>query len=181
MTELLKSLTSSTVSTSAIPIAIIIWLIQKWLALRSRRREETLVAIAYLREIEQEVSLGRKRLRDLYCNGGCPVTQGTFHPVMPTANWNSVRAILPDDIYRRICAVANSEKDEESFQDLRVHLKNYYTVICNYGNKLLLADGTKFERVVVRQHLDGAEMVLGLLAKALAMMERNKCRWFWPR
>ena len=94
---------------------------------------------------------------------------------MPQDNWLGVRDTLPDDVFRRICCVAKKRSCLDRVEDLRWHLKNYYCVICKYGNELI--EGNKsFEKVVVRSHLNGAKMVLNLIDEVLAMMDEENAR-----
>ena len=166
-------------TTSAIPIAVAAWLFQRWLSMVLKRREQSLLAVCYLKELRREIATGVKRLRALYC--GNKVHEGTYRPIMPVDNWLGVRDTIPDDVFRRICSVAEKKGGMERIDDLRWHLKNYYCVICKYGNELILEEaGVAFEKKVVREHLDGAKMLLGLIDEVKGMMEENSRRHIWP-
>ena len=151
-----------------------------WRQTAGERRLQSRLAVQYLTEIRYEVDLGKNRLQYLYEHGGEPQRYGTFTPVMPCKSWEGVRGTLPDEATMRILAVAQNEGKATQFEHLRIHLKNYFTVVCRYGNALIQGE-EPFERLVVREDLDGAKKVLGLLDDLIPMMERNAARRFWPR
>ncbi len=151
---------------------------QAWVRMVLKRKEQSRIAAIYLREIRQEVEIGIERLEYLYTHAGQPYKSGEYRPIMPTQNWTGVRDILPDDIFRRLCNVARHKKDN-SFDDLRFHLKNYFTVICKFGNEAILGDGI-FDKTTARVDLDGARMVSNLLKRAEYIMENNAKCFLWP-
>ena len=159
-------------------IAIVAYFLQQWIRTVWKRREDSNIAAIYLHEIKQEVDIGIRRLEYLYTHAGQPYMSGEYRPIMPTQNWTGVRDILPDDIFRRLCNVAKHKKIK-GFDDMRFHLKNYYTVICKFGNDVILGNGP-FDNDVARKDLDGARMVSERLEEAKGIMEENaKCR-VWP-
>lgn len=163
-----------------IPVAagIAAYFIQVWIRMILKRREQTALAITYLREIANEVDTGLGRLKYLYEHDGVPYMVDSYRPIMPTQNWNGVREIFPDDVYRRICNVARHTKIVD-VGELRIHLKNYFTVVCKFGNDVITGQ-QGFSREVARCDLDGTKMVKGLLAETKGMMESNLKRHFWP-
>lgn len=161
--------------------AIIAYVFQLWIRMVWKRREQSALAALYLYEIKMEVDIGIRRLEYLYTHAGQPLMSGDYRPIMPTQNWTGVRDIFPDDIHRRLCNVARHERGKEmELKDLRFHLKNYYTVICKFGNDVILGRGP-FDQAAAREDLDGARMVSALLENARVMMEKNAKRILWPR
>ena len=159
--------------------AIAAYIIQLWVRTVWKRKEESLLAAIYLDEIKKEVHVGVDRLEYLYTHGGQPYKSGAYRPIMPTSNWNGVREIIPDDVFCRILNVAKRNGKKDTFNDFRFHLKNYYTVICKFGNDCILGKAT-FEQTVAREDLDGSRMVCSLLDEAYRMMVENAARRFWP-
>ena len=160
-------------------VAIVTYFAQLWIRTVHKRREDSRIAAIYLYEIKKEIDIGIERLEYLYTHAGKPYKSGEYRPIMPTQNWTGVRDILPDDIFRRLCNVAK-HKNMENFDDMRFHLKNYYTVICKFGNDAILGNGP-FDKAAARVDLNGARMVSGLLEKAKRLREENtKCMvWAW--
>ena len=78
-----------------------------------------------------------------------------------------------------MCNVARHKGKENEFQNLRFHLKNYYTVVCKFGNDAILGVGP-FNKDVARVDLDGARGVCDMLEKARMLMEYNANRIIWP-
>ena len=167
------------ISTSAVPIGVLGYFFKEWRRVVGERRLQSRLAVQYLKEIRYEVNLGKERLKYLYENGGNPQRYGTFTPIMPSKSWEGIRGTLPDAATMRILAVTESEGRESQFGELRIHLKNYFTVVCRYGNAVIRGE-EPFEKCVVRQDLDGAKKVLGFLDNLIPMMERNAARVLWP-
>lgn len=159
-------------------VATVAYFVQLWIRTVYKRKEDSSIAAIYLYEIKKEVDIGIERLEYLYTHAGQPYKSGKYCPIMPTQNWTGVRDILPDDIFRRLCNVAK-HKNMEDFDDMRFHLKNYYTVICKFGNDAILGNGP-FDKAVARVDLDGARMVSELLAKAKKLMDENSECMVWP-
>lgn len=159
--------------------AITAYFIQLWIRTARKRREDSNLAVIYLHEIRKEVEVGVKRLEYLYTHAGEPMKSGEYCPIMPTQNWTGVRGIFPDDVFRRLNNVARHKGKDKDFEDLRFHLKNYYTVVCKFGNDAILGNGP-FDKAAAREDLDGSRGVLGLLEEAQHLMEANAKRLLWP-
>ena len=168
------------IATSVVPAGVVGYFFREWRRMVGERRLQSRLAVQYLKEIRYEVDLGKERLKYLYEHGGEPRRYGSFTPIMPSKNWEGVRGTLPDAVTVRILAVAENEGRENQFGELRIHLKNYFTVVCRYGNAVIRGE-EPFEKSVVREDLDGAKKVLGFLEELIPMMERNAARKFWPR
>lgn len=155
-----------------IATAIVTYFFQLWIRTVWKRKEESSLAAIYLDEIKKEVDIGVGRLEYLFTHGGEPYKSGEYRPIMPTSNWNGVREIIPDDVFRRLINVAKHNGKKSHFNDLRFHLKNYYTVICKFGNDCILDDGP-FDRATAQVDLDGSRMVSSLLEDAHGLMVKN--------
>jgi len=165
----------------AIPVgtAVVAYFFQLWCRILSSRKRDSALAVAYLSEINHEIETGIERLEYLFTHGGVAMQFGNYKPIMPTQNWTSVRDIIPDQVFARICNVCK-HSGLDDVADIRWHLKNYYTVIAKYGNGII--DGTyTFDMTVTRIDLDGARGVRQLLLSVKARMERNSCRLVWAR
>ena len=161
-----------------VAVAIVTYFLQLWIRTIRKRREDSILAAIYLHEIKNEVEIGIERLEYLYTHAGRPYKSGEYRPLMPTQNWNGVREILPDDVFRRLCKVAR-RANMEGFDDIRFHLKNYYTVICKFGNDAITGVGP-FDKTTARIDLDGSRMVNNMLGQAKALMEENSKRILFP-
>jgi hypothetical protein len=159
--------------------AIIAYFLQLWIRTVNKRREDSAIASLYLYEIKKEVDIGIERLEHLYTHGGKAFAIGKYRPIMPTKNWIGVREIFPDDVFRRLNNVAISNGRYNEFKNLRFDLKNYYTVICKFGNDVINGK-IGFEKEVARIDLDGARGVSKMLNKAGMLMDKNAKRFFWP-
>lgn len=152
---------------------------QLWMRIVSSRRQQSAIAVTYLSEIRNEVLVGIGRLKYLYKHGGVPQQYGNFRPIMPTKVWSGVRETIPDDILGRLCNVCRHSSAPNEMDDIRWHLKNYYTVVCKYGNDVI-EGRLDFNKEVVRVDLDGSRMVLKLVENAEKMMKENSGRILWP-
>ena len=159
--------------------AILAFFVQLWFRMVRKRKEDSNIAALYLYEIKKEIEVGIERLEYLYTHAGRPYKSGEYRPIMPTQNWIGVRGIFPDEIFRRLNNTARHNNKEEDFQNLRFHLKNYYTVVCKFGNDAILGIGP-FDKAVARVDLDGARGVCDMLERARLLMEENAKRIIWP-
>lgn len=159
--------------------AVAAYFLQLWFRTVRKRKEDSAIAALYLYEIKKEIEVGVNRLEYLYTHAGEPFMSGEYRPIMPTQNWMGVRGIFPDEVFRRLTNAARHKGKSKNFEDLRFHLKNYYTVICKFGNDAILGNGP-FDKNAARVDLDGSRMVLGLLEDAQRLMEDNAKRFFWP-
>lgn len=160
-------------------VAIVAYFIQAWIRLGMTRREQSRLAVMYLTEIKKEIETGLERLVYMYEHGGTPLQVEEYKPLMPVANWEGIRGILPDDVNMRMLNVMRREKDDEECANLRHHLKNYYTVICKFGNDVINGQ-QKFCGVAAREDIDGTRMILKEIESVVACMKKNSRSWFWP-
>lgn len=163
------------------PVAtgIIAYFVQLWIRTARKRREDSAIAAIYLHEIIKEIEIGIERLAYLYTHAGQPYMSGKYRPIMPTQNWTGVRDIFPDDVFRRLNNVAKHNGKMADYEDMRYHLKNYYTVVCKFGNDAIQGNGP-FDRKTARVDLDGARGVCEQLKSAKKLMEKNSKRIVWP-
>lgn len=160
-------------------IAIVTYFIQAWVRQGINRREQSRLAVMYLKEIEKEIQTGLERLVYLYEHGGIPFQVDEYKPLMPVANWDGIRGILPDAVNMRMLNVIRRVGESEECIDLRHHLKNYYTVICKFGNDVIKGR-EKFCKEAAREDIDGTRMILSKMKIVIQHMDKNSRRLIWP-
>ena len=160
-------------------VAVIAYYLQRWMMMVRIRKEESNLAVMYLKEIRMEIETGLERLLYLYEHGGRPFQIDEYKPLMPIANWNGVRDILPDNVNNRILNVLRADGQSGECANLRHHLKNYYTVICKFGNDVIKGE-QKFCKQAAREDIDGTRMILRLIDKIDSAMRRNAKSLIWP-
>lgn len=159
--------------------AIVTYFIQAWIRLGMARREQSRLAVMYLTEIKMEIETGLERLVYMYEHGGVPLQVDEYRPLMPVANWDGIRVILPDDVNMRMLNVMRRVKKGEECVNLRHHLKNYYTVICKFGNDVIKGQ-EKFCKEAARIDIDGTRMILEKIELIVKYMNKNSKRLIWP-
>ena len=162
---------------------LIMYVYKGWWRVTSTRRQQSLIAVSYLSEIKHELETGIERLEYLYTHGGTPMAYKDYRPIMPTKVWRGVRETIPDDILERLCNVcqrtSTTTAEKEKLDDLRWHLKNYYTVVAKYGNDVIKGR-VQFDQTVARCDLDGSRGVLKLLTLGIEKMKINSKKIIWP-
>ena len=155
------------------------YFVQQWIQMVFRRKRESRLAVIYLSEIEEEISVGCDLFEYMFLHGGEPKERGGRPKFMSAECWNSGhKSVVPDMVFDRIINVAHRTKKID-VRALRSHLKNYYVCICQQYRRIVLRE-VPFIPTDYQNSLEGVRMVRRLVADCKEMMGQNSKRNFWP-
>ncbi|MHB1516435.1 MAG: hypothetical protein ACYCVY_12175 [Acidiferrobacteraceae bacterium] len=164
-------------------VALGIATLGNWSREWARRRNDSLLGVAIIETLLEEVRLGLKIMEDtltrIQTHGTSPVP--VTRPALPGASWNDMHTI-PDAVLLRIIATSKEATvGHFRINDVRSHCKNYFVHIRESFNgtvydvftKGLLADGEGNG-----DFIGATKNVVALLEKARELLKNNASRRF---
>lgn len=145
-----------------------------------RRRSYSILGVAVLSSLIEEVQNGRNIIRDTLT-----VNNNVLPNALPRKSWTGINTIT-DEILLRILAVTKGNKDIGfPATEIRIHTKNYFEYMAVNWDQVVEAarHDPDYKTIVRLQYFtydEAATGVLNMLENIRGLLEDNSKKWF-PR